>query len=47
MQIEAESAGRLAESGDESIATRLVVMHFESPSLDGAKRPEKAKTAAP
>jgi len=47
MQIEAESAGRLAEGGDESIATRLVVMHFESPSLDGAKRPEKAKTAAP
>ena len=49
VRIESESASRLAESGEDGISAKLVVMSFESPEAKSdkpAKKRKKAKSAA-
>ena len=50
VKLEAESAARLAESGEQGLSTKLAVMLFESPDGDGAKKGKaparKAKSTA-
>ena len=49
VRIESESASRLAESGEDGISAKLVVMSFESPEAKSdkpAKKGKKAKSAA-
>ena len=43
VKIEAESAARLAESGEEGVSSKLAVLLFQSPEAGGAKN----KTSAP
>ena len=53
MEIESESATRLAESGEEGVSSKLAVLHFESPAGKDAKKKtkkapaRKAKSADP
>lgn len=45
IEIQAESSARLAESGEESLLSRVLLLHFKSPSPDRAASGEaKAKT---
>jgi DNA-binding transcriptional ArsR family regulator len=48
VRIESESADRLAKSGEEGIASKLAVLHFESPEAEDAKpaKRRKAKSSA-
>jgi DNA-binding transcriptional ArsR family regulator len=42
VEIESESAARLAESGEEGVSSKLAVLLFESPEGEDAKKTKKA-----